>query len=175
MTNAPPANTPGNVTDTKTAFTIVPSTADDLPAIAALHARTFGPGRFARTAYRIREAMGGPPLSPHCHKARSSSGELAGAVTMSAITVGSTSGHWLLGPLAIRPELTGNGLGRALVEAVIAEARGKAEQLLATVGADNEGARRLYEALGFKTWGLQPRSLKIGECYVDEAELVLFL
>ena len=58
---------------------------------------------------------------------------------------------------------------------MIAEARGKAEQLLATVGADNEGARRLYEALGFKTWGLQPRSLKIGERYVDEAELVLFL
>ena len=75
----------------------------------------------------------------------------------------------------VRDEARGDGLGRALVEAVIAEARGKAEQLLATVGADNEGARRLYEALGFKTWGLQPRSLKIGERYVDEAELVLFL
>ena len=75
----------------------------------------------------------------------------------------------------VQDEARGDGLGRALVEAVIAEARGKAEQLLATVGADNEGARRLYEALGFKTWGLQPRSLKIGERYVDEAELVLFL
>ena len=75
----------------------------------------------------------------------------------------------------VRDEARGDGLGRALVEAVIAEARGKAEQLLATVGADNEGARRLYEDLGFTTWGLQPRSLKIGERYVDEAELVLFL
>lgn len=75
----------------------------------------------------------------------------------------------------VRDEARGGGLGRALVEAVIAEARGKAEQLLATVGADNEGARRLYEDLGFKTWGLRPRSLKIGERYVDEAELVLFL
>ena len=75
----------------------------------------------------------------------------------------------------VQDEARGDGLGRALVAAVIAEARGKAEQLLATVRADNEGARRLYEALGFKTWGLHPRSLKIGERYVDEAELVLFL
>jgi predicted N-acetyltransferase YhbS len=36
-----------------------PVTPDDLPEISALHARVFGPGRFARSAYRIRE---GAPL-----------------------------------------------------------------------------------------------------------------
>ena len=75
----------------------------------------------------------------------------------------------------VRDGARGTGLGRALVEAVIAEARGEFEQILASVGADNEAARRLYEDLGFRSWGLQPRSLKVGERYVDEVELVLFL
>ncbi|HSL79844.1 MAG TPA: N-acetyltransferase, partial [Pseudolabrys sp.] len=37
------------------ALTILPETAADAPAIERLHERTFGPGRFARTAFRIRE------------------------------------------------------------------------------------------------------------------------
>ena len=37
------------------ALTILPETAVDAPAIDRLHERTFGPGRFARTAFRIRE------------------------------------------------------------------------------------------------------------------------
>ena len=36
----------------------------DLGAIEDLHARVFGPGRFARTAYRVRE--GTPAISPFC-------------------------------------------------------------------------------------------------------------
>ncbi len=75
----------------------------------------------------------------------------------------------------VRDEARGAGLGRALVEAVIAAARDEVQQLLASVSADNEGARQLYEDLGFRAWGLQPRSLKVGGRYVDEVELVLFL
>ena len=75
----------------------------------------------------------------------------------------------------VQDEARGDGLGRALVEAVIAEARGEVEQLLASVNATNVGARRLYEDLGFEAWGLQPRSLKVEGRYVDEVELVLFL
>ena len=37
------------------ALTILPEAAADAPAIERLHERTFGPGRFARTAFRIRE------------------------------------------------------------------------------------------------------------------------
>ena len=39
-------------------LTILPETADDALAIERLHERTFGPGRFARTAFRIREGHG---------------------------------------------------------------------------------------------------------------------
>jgi len=37
---------------------ILPETPEDAAAIERLHERTFGPGRFARTSYRIREEMG---------------------------------------------------------------------------------------------------------------------
>ncbi len=43
---------------TDLSITILPETADDALAIDRLHERTFGPGRYARTAYRIREGIG---------------------------------------------------------------------------------------------------------------------
>ncbi len=43
---------------TDLSITILPETEDDALAIERLHERTFGPGRFARTAYRIREGVG---------------------------------------------------------------------------------------------------------------------
>ena len=42
---------------TDLSLTILPETPDDALAIDRLHERTFGPGRFARTAYRIREGV----------------------------------------------------------------------------------------------------------------------
>ena len=41
--------------------------AADATAIVALHVRVFGPGRFARTAYRVRE--GTPFASAYCRAA----------------------------------------------------------------------------------------------------------
>ncbi len=67
----------------------------------------------------------------------------------------------------------GQGLGRAVVEAAIAEARQLVAQLLTCVSVDNAPAQRLYEELGFRAWGLQPRSLKIGERFVDEIDMLL--
>ena len=46
---------------------VSPVTAIDLPAVFDLNERVFGPGRFARTAYRIREGM--PLISRFCLKA----------------------------------------------------------------------------------------------------------
>ena len=36
---------------------ILPETADDAVAIERLHERTFGPGRYAKSAYRLREKI----------------------------------------------------------------------------------------------------------------------
>ena len=40
---------------TELSITLLPETPSDDAAIERLVARTFGPGRFARTAYRLRE------------------------------------------------------------------------------------------------------------------------
>ena len=92
---------------------IRPIDSRDLPAVSALHADTFGPGRFARTAYRVRE--GTTHVSPHC-RAGWRGNELVGAVTMTAVELSETDDtHWLLGPLAVRAGSNSKGLGRRLV------------------------------------------------------------
>lgn len=77
----------------------------------------------------------------------------------------------------VAPEARSRGLGRRLVEAAIEEARrmGGVERLLLTVAAGNAPAQALYRALGFQTYGVEPKALKIGGAYVDQELMVLFL
>ena len=49
----------------------------------------------------------------------------------------------------VRPAYRGGGVGRVLVEAIIAHARQRVELLQLFVLADNTAARRLYTSLGF--------------------------
>ena len=75
----------------------------------------------------------------------------------------------------MRPEARGRGAGRGLMEAVIAEARGKATQLHLGVTVGNEAARRLYERVGFQIYGVDPRALRIDGRYYDEHLMVRLL
>src|SRR5260370_40613637 len=43
---------------TDLSLTIRPETVDDAVPIERLHERTFGPGRYAKSAYRLREGIG---------------------------------------------------------------------------------------------------------------------
>lgn len=65
----------------------------------------------------------------------------------------------------------GTGLGRKLMEAAVAKSRaiGDVEELQLTVITCNTGAIALYESLGFKTYGVEPKALKLGTDYYDEA------
>lgn len=112
-------------------FTIQPESSADLSAISALCARAFGPGRFARTAYRIRERA--------C--ARSALGliarageRLAGAVRLTPVRIGGREGALLLGPLVVDPEMTGRGCGRMLIREGLGTARGAGYRLVLLVG-----------------------------------------
>lgn len=110
---------------------IRPAEPGDLPAILELHRRAFGPGRFALTAYRVRE--GTPPISPFCRIAELD-GRLIAAVRMTAIDIGGTPGALLLGPLAVEPDHVNKGHGRALVNAAISAAREQGLELVVLVG-----------------------------------------
>jgi ribosomal protein S18 acetylase RimI-like enzyme len=46
------------------------------------------------------------------------------------------------------------------------------EQIMLTVGADQNAARRLYASLGFENFGHERHALKVGETYVDEDYMV---
>ena len=77
----------------------------------------------------------------------------------------------------VAAELRGRGVGRRLIEALVAHARTMTgvERLLLSVTTVQPGARALYHALGFVPWGMEPAALKIDGEYVDEEYLVLEL
>lgn len=81
-------------------------------AVSALSARAFGPGRFARTAYRVREGM--EPVA-ELSLTGWHEGRLAGSIRFTAVSVGGEEGALLLGPLVVAPEFVGRGCGRRLV------------------------------------------------------------
>lgn len=114
----------------------------DLPEVSRLHARAFGPGRFARTAYRIRE--GTPQISPFCLLAEVS-GELVAAIRFTEVTIGGKPGGLLLGPLAVEARYAGLGYGKRLVADGIENARKAGIKLILLVGDEP-----YYARFGFK-------------------------
>jgi ribosomal protein S18 acetylase RimI-like enzyme len=68
------------------------------------------------------------------------------------------------------PQMRGRGIGRAMLERVIEEARRRGyEAAMLTVASHNAAARRLYEALGFRCYGTEPRHVKLPDGrYVDD-------
>lgn len=107
------------------------ATAADLPAITKLHDVTFGPGAYARTAYRIREGM--PPVSEFC-RVSYLDGELVASVRMTPVTIGGVPGSLLLGPLAVAAAWAGQGYGKALVALVVDDAKAAGRALILLVG-----------------------------------------
>ncbi len=77
----------------------------------------------------------------------------------------------------VAPELRGRGIARALLTELIARAKAAPglEQLQLAVTTHNAAALSLYAALGFQTYGVQPHALKLGDRYVDEELMVLWL
>jgi predicted N-acetyltransferase YhbS len=112
-----------------------PITPADLPAISALHREVFGPGRFARTAYRVREGRpaGRGAISPYCRLAMLGE-RLVAAVQFTEITVGGKDGALLLGPLVVALDAAGQGFGRGLVGEALAAAKAAGIRLIVLVG-----------------------------------------
>ena len=108
-----------------------PLTPEDLPLVSRLHARVFGPGRFTRTAYRVRE--GASAISPYCRGAFLD-GRIIAAVRFTQISIGGTPGALLLGPLAVDPEFAGQGFGRGLIAEALTAAKANGVRLALLVG-----------------------------------------
>lgn len=88
----------------------------DLDEIGDLNATVFGPGRLARTAYRVRERVP-PDLSVSILARRDE--RLVGSVLQSRIAIGGERGLWL-GPIAVTAEGRNAGVGATLMARAIA-------------------------------------------------------
>ncbi len=126
---------------TDLSITILPETPDDQPAIEHLNARTFGPGRFAKTAYRIREEVAHIPELSFTARVGTL---LVGSVRLSPVLIGQAKGL-LLGPLTVEPPFRDRGIGQALIVRALEEAKAKGHRLVLLVGDEP-----YYGKCGFK-------------------------
>jgi predicted N-acetyltransferase YhbS len=122
-------------------LTILPETPNDMLAIERLHERTFGPGRFVLSAYRLREHV--DHLLELSFTARIGT-LLVGSVRQLPICVGDTNAL-LLGPLTVEPPFRKRGVGRALLDRALGDAKAKGHRLVLLVGDE-----AYYSRVGFK-------------------------
>jgi predicted N-acetyltransferase YhbS len=122
-------------------LTILPEKADDAEAIERLHERTFGPGRYARTAFRIREGRGHELNLSFTARIGTL---LVGSVRLTPICIGETKAL-LLGPLTVEPPFRSRGVGSSLVKCALKEAEAKGHKLVVLVGDEP-----IYAKSGFK-------------------------
>ncbi|MGB3024768.1 GNAT family N-acetyltransferase [Paradevosia shaoguanensis] len=89
------------------------ASADDA-FVEELQAIAFGPGRFARTAFRVRERF---PIDPTLSLIAEVDGSPCGSVWMTPISIGGIDGY-MLGPLATHPNFRKRGAGKLLAREV---------------------------------------------------------
>jgi predicted N-acetyltransferase YhbS len=122
-------------------LTILPETQADAPAIDRLHERTFGPGRYAKTAYRLREQVAHALDLSFTARVGSL---LVGSVRLSPVRIGEARAL-LLGPLTVEPPFRDRGVGHTLMIRALEEARAKGHLLVILVGDEP-----YYGKCGFK-------------------------
>lgn len=118
---------------------VAPERREDRTAVDAIIMAAFGPGRFARTAERLREG------SVHVagfvgHQ----DGRVIGSVRLWPIKIGNT-GALFLGPIAVKASRRNAGLGAELVQACIDHAH-----MTGTGGVLLVGDSAYFERFGFK-------------------------
>lgn len=122
-------------------LTILPEKPNDADAIERLHERTFGPGRFVLSAYRLREHV--DHLLDLSFTARIGT-LLVGSVRQLPICIGDTPAL-ILGPLTVEPPFRSRGVGRALLDRALADAKKAGHRLVILVGDEP-----YYSRVGFK-------------------------
>lgn len=119
------------------------ATPDDDQFVEDLQALAFGPGRFARTAFRVRERF---PIDKTLSMIGEINGERGGSVWMTPISVQGVDGY-LLGPLATHPNFRRRGLGKLLAREVTRHALERGQGSFVLLVGDQD----YYCPLGWQT------------------------
>jgi len=104
-------------------------------------------------------------------------GQVAGYVRLGRVFPIAASDHVLMiAGIAVDPSFQRRGLGRSLLEAAVAEARGRGvRRLTLRVLAHNEAAVRLYEQCGFVVEGVLRGEFFLDGRYADDLLMALDL
>jgi len=125
------------------AYSISPDAPEHAAAVEALYDDVFGPGRFAKTAERLRE--GNTKIADASLVAIDSEG-LTGVVRVWPVTVGETGRAAFLGPIAVAERRRGNGVAFKLMERAIGVCREQGYAAVILVGDLD-----YYDRFGFKS------------------------
>ena len=130
-----------------------------------------------RPAGHVATTLEDPTGLCHVFGAFSDADDLVGIVGVTRDELEKMRHKGFIWGMYVAREYQGQGIAKRLLEAAIAHARGMPglEQLRLIVGDANAGARRLYESLGFKPFGLEPRELKTDGKYYDSVHMWLEL
>jgi len=114
-----------------------PERPEDAPLVEALNETAFGPGRFAKSAYRLREGVGQVAALAFV---AIEDGALRGSVRFWPVMIG---GHTalMLGPLAVEAKQRGRGIGVALMERALDEAKKLGHEVVILIGDEPYYAR----------------------------------
>ncbi len=127
------------------AYEIIADAPEHSDAVEALYDEVFGPGRFAKTAERLRE--GNAKIADASLVAIDSDG-LTGVVRVWPVKIGEQGRAAFLGPIAVAERRRGNGVAFKLMERAIGVCREQGYAAVILVG-DHE----YYERFGFQPAG----------------------
>lgn len=139
----------------------------DAAEVDALLDLAFGPNREAKISYRYRDGI--PPVRGLCFVVREDgrpTGRILGSIRYWPILVAPGRPALLLGPLAVRPELRGAGVGAALMRGSMKRAGDMGHRLVLLVGDLAYYARFGFQPaapLGFVMPDEQPHRLLAAE------------
>jgi len=125
------------------AFTIVNEEADHTIHLDKLLDSAFGAGRKGRTVYRFRDGV--DPVGCLRYVALGPEGDVWGSIRFWPVALPDGGIEVLLGPLAVFPNLRGQGIGKALVAHGLAGARVAGYRSVLIVGEPD-----YYRPFGFR-------------------------
>ncbi|MGG0736303.1 N-acetyltransferase family protein [Niallia taxi] len=103
-------------------------------------------------------------------------GELLGVVTLQLEQKAKLKHRINIFAMYVAVGNRGHGVGKKLLKEAITRSKqmNGIEAIYLTVGAANQPAKNLYKSLGFATYGIDKKALKIDNTYFDEELMVLY-